>query len=113
MYRPKLIFTIFVFNFGKSQTTDENSRVPTLFALSCGWSRLPPAFHAYLVVPAAVPSQARSPLETLPTAWATEGRGTLLVDLLVVAEESGQPEGFAACVADVLFPLSVDTHVVA
>ena len=114
MYRPKLIFTIFfVFNFGESQTTDENSRVPTLFALSCGCSGLPPAFHAYLVVPAAVPSQARSPLETLPTARTTKGGGTLLVDLLVVAEESGQPEGFAARVADVLFPLRVDAHVVA
>ena len=35
------------------------------------------------------------------------------MDLLVVAEESGQPEGFAARVADVLFPLRVDAHVVA
>lgn len=90
-----------------------NSRVPTLVALSCGCSGLPPAFHAYLVVTAAMPGKARPPLEALPAAGAAEGGGALLVDLLVVAQEPGQPEGFPARVADVLLPLRVDAHVVA
>lgn len=60
-----------------------------------------------------MPGQTGPPLETLPTGGAAEGGGTLLMDLLVVAEESGQPEGFPTCVADVLLSLCVDAHVVA
>lgn len=60
-----------------------------------------------------MPSQAGSPLETLPTRRTAERGGALLVDLLVVAEEPGQPESFPTRVADVLLPLRVDAHVVA
>lgn len=60
-----------------------------------------------------MPGQTGPPLETLPTGGAAERRSTLLVDFLVVAEEPGQPEGFPACVTDVLLPLCVDAHVVA
>lgn len=35
------------------------------------------------------------------------------MDLLVVAQEARQSEGFAARVADMLLPLCVNTHVVA
>lgn len=60
-----------------------------------------------------MPGKPRPPLETLPTGGAAEGGGTLLVDLLVVAEEPRQPEGFPTRVADVLLSLRVDAHVVA
>jgi len=60
-----------------------------------------------------VPGQTGPPLEALPTGGAAEGGGALLVHLLVVSEEPGQPEGFPTCVADVLFALRVDAHVVA
>lgn len=103
----------FCFNFEESQTTDENSRVPTLFSLSRGCSGLPPDLHAYLVVPTAVPGQTGPALETFPAAGAAEGGGTFLVHLLVVAEEAGQPEGFSTGVADVLLALCMDAHVVA
>lgn len=59
-----------------------------------------------------MPGQTGPPLETLPTGGTAEWSGTLLVDLLVVAEEPGQPEGFPTRVADVLLPLRVDPHVV-
>lgn len=35
------------------------------------------------------------------------------MDLLVVAQEARQSEGFAACVADVLLSLRVNAHVIA
>lgn len=95
----------------ESRTTDENSRVPALFSRAC--SGLPPALHAYLVLPTAVPGQPRSPLEALPAARAAEASVTLLMDLLVIAEEPGQAEGFPAGVADVPLLLCVDAHVVA
>lgn len=59
-----------------------------------------------------MPGQTGSPLETLPTGGAAKGSSTLLMDLLVVAEEPGQPESFPTSVADVLLPLRVDAHVV-
>lgn len=100
------------FNFEESQTTDENSRVPTLF-LPRGCSGLPPDIHAYLVVPAAVPGQAGPSLEALSAARAAERGGALFVHLLVVPQEPGQPERFPARMTDVLFALRVDAHVVA
>lgn len=66
----------------------------------------------YLVVPTAVPRQARPPLEALSAAGAAETGVALLVDLLVVAEEPGQPEGFSAGVADVPLLLCVNAHVI-
>lgn len=60
-----------------------------------------------------MPGQTGPPLETLPTGGAAERGGTFLMDLLVVAEEPGQPEGFPTRVADVLLPLRVDAHMVA
>lgn len=95
------------------RTTDGDSRVPALFSLSRGVSGLPPHFHAYLVLAAAVPGQTGPPLETLPAGGAAVRGGALLVDLLVVAEEAGQAKGLSTGVADVLLPLGVDPHVVA
>lgn len=60
-----------------------------------------------------MPCQTGPPLETLSTGGAAVGGGAFLVDLLVVAQEARQSEGFAARVADVLLPLRVDAHVVA
>lgn len=60
-----------------------------------------------------MPCQTGPPLETLSAGGAAVGGGALLVDLLVVAQEARQAEGFAAGVADVLLALRVDAHVVA
>lgn len=60
-----------------------------------------------------MPGQPGPPLETLATGGAAVRGGALLVDLLVVAEEAGQPKGFSTGVADVLLPLGVNPHVVA
>lgn len=60
-----------------------------------------------------MPCQTGSSLEALSTSGAAEGGGSLLVDLLMITEEPGQSESFPAREADVLLPLSVDSHVVA
>lgn len=61
---------------------------------------------------AAVPLQAGPALEPLPAVGAAQVSGGPVVDPLVVVQDAGQAEGFAAREAHVLLPLRVDARVI-
>lgn len=61
---------------------------------------------------AAVPLEARAALEALPTVRTAQVTCGSIVDPLVVVQDAGEAEGFAAREAHVLFPLRVNACVI-